>query len=95
MSKNVYTYSFTSESGDDYDGGGWLEKPTEKELAQFIIFSHWQECEYWLEERELDYEWAMKNPEDALEICLIYPTVHSNPIKDKIPEVPMVKPEGL
>jgi hypothetical protein len=83
----VHIYNFRSESGDDYSGGGWIEKPTKEELAKFIIIEHWGECQYWLNEEGKSQEWAKENPLSALDICLIYPELESFEVLDKIPQI--------
>jgi len=85
----VYSYYFKSESCDEYEGGSWLTKPTDEELAKYIIHQHWGECELWLCEEGKDYTWAIQNPKEALEMCLISPTLNSFDILEKIPEVPI------
>lgn len=85
----VYSYYFKSESCDEYEGGSWLTKPTPEELAKFIIYEHWGECESWLSEEGKNYEWAIQNPIEALKMCLIQPDLNDFEISDKIPDVPL------
>jgi len=89
----VYSYYFKSESCDEYEGGSWLTKPSEVELAKYIIYNHWGECESWLSEEGKDYEWAIENPIEALDMCLISPKLSSFDVADKIEEVPLTMEE--
>lgn len=84
----IYSYSFSTESGDNYNGGGWLKKPTEVELARHILFNYWFECKEFLSYDNKDYEWAYANPIEALEIALIYPKITSLDVLDEIEAVP-------
>lgn len=83
----AYSYYFKSESCDEYHGGAWLTKPTDEELAKFIIHRYWGECEGWLLERGKDYSWAIENPIETLKICCINPRLNTFDVNEKISDV--------